>query len=88
MGCSHCMINATLNNQDFMTKETFRQAVAFSKEYDLSFVLISGGEPLEHPEFFDFVQIAKDESMTIITFSRPKRTICVNTWRTHFLYAA
>ncbi len=56
MGCSHCMDDARADSDKFMTKETFEKAIEFNSRYDDSF-MITGGEPTEHPDFWDFMDI-------------------------------
>lgn len=56
MGCSHCMIDATPKGQH-MSFEMFEKAIRFSETDFL--LIISGGEPLEHPNFFEFAQMIK-----------------------------
>ena len=60
MGCSHCMNNATSMGKH-MSFETFKKVVDFHKKYRISFFIISGGEPTEHPDFKDFLLYALKE---------------------------
>ena len=57
MGCTHCMNNATPNNKH-MDFDTFKKAIDFQRKYGGPFVLITGGEPTEHPEFERFLGYA------------------------------
>jgi len=60
MECPHCMsvcstkgIHATLN--------TIEQMCIFAKKYNPKTVLISGGEPTQHPDFIDYFEIILKE---------------------------
>lgn len=59
MGCSHCMDDARADSEEFMTLEMFKKAIAFNFKYDFS-LTITGGEPTEHPLFWDFMDIVAD----------------------------
>lgn len=56
MGCSHCMDDARPDCENHMTREIFEKAVDFNFEYDLT-ITITGGEPTEHPQFWEFMDI-------------------------------
>lgn len=60
MGCTHCMDDARADSDKFMTKETFIKALRFNLKYDRS-ITITGGEPTEHPQFWEFMGIVADE---------------------------
>lgn len=57
MGCPHCMNNA-LPNGDEMSFDMFRNVLHFQCTYGGPFLIITGGEPTEHPEFERFVRYA------------------------------
>lgn len=50
-GCPHCMIDAAPDKPSADLK-TVRQFLKFAKKLGARFVGVSGGEPLEHPQFF------------------------------------
>lgn len=50
MGCKHCMNDAQPNGQH-MTMETFEQVINFQRFFGGPFMIITGGEPTEHPKF-------------------------------------
>lgn len=52
MECPHCMVEATKDNKDFMEFQTLRNLDLIIKE-SLT-LLVSGGEPTEHPQFYEF----------------------------------
>ena len=56
MGCSHCMDDARADSTNFMTRQMFEKAIDFNLKYDAS-ITITGGEPTEHPQFWDFMKI-------------------------------
>jgi hypothetical protein len=58
MGCNHCMVEAS-EFGEHMTLEVFCKVLAFVKRYPFEQLLISGGEPLENPEFFEMMELAK-----------------------------
>lgn len=59
MGCSHCIDDARPDSDKFMTLETFKKALAFNLKYDPS-ITITGGEPTEHPQFWEFMDIVAE----------------------------
>lgn len=53
--CPHCFLDCKPSNDTFMTKETLK-AIIDSPLFKGSFgILISGGEPTTHPDFFEFM---------------------------------
>lgn len=56
MGCSHCMDDARADSEKFMTREMFEKAIEFAITHDI-FIGITGGEPTEHPQFWDYMNI-------------------------------
>ena len=50
MGCKHCMVDASGPDGEHMTMETFKAAVEFAKSVAAKVILLTGGEPFEHPE--------------------------------------
>lgn len=53
MSCPHCMQNAVPDGK-LMSEETFDAVLRFLRDVNLRFVIVSGGEPTEHPMFLDF----------------------------------
>ncbi|MBR6289373.1 MAG: radical SAM protein [Acholeplasmatales bacterium] len=60
MNCPHCMDDAKCNSDKFMTFDTFKKAIKFNIENDIS-ITITGGEPTEHPQFWEFLEYASKE---------------------------
>lgn len=65
MSCPHCMDNSGLSPQH-MTMETARLAHKFAKEAGAHVILISGGEPTEHPEWESIVNLFLDFHLVAI----------------------
>lgn len=68
--CPHCMQNAGPERKEFMSKEMFYEALKFAKNICSNVVMISGGEPTSHPDFFEFLEaLVKSDfiSMSIIS---------------------
>lgn len=57
MGCKHCMNDAKPYGHH-MTMDMFRQAVHFQCLYGGPLMIITGGEPTEHPKFEEMVNYA------------------------------
>lgn len=57
MMCQHCMDDSSPDG-GLMDEATFGNALKFAKDGDCQIVIISGGEPTEHPEFFDYCRRA------------------------------
>jgi len=55
MGCSHCFIEGSGPEGEHMDFATFQKAAKLSETIGSHVIIISGGEPLDHPEFFDFM---------------------------------
>lgn len=54
MGCTHCLEDATVQGTH-MSEETFIAVLDFITKHDLKFILISGGEPTDHPLYERFI---------------------------------
>lgn len=54
MGCSHCMQCSSPDGAN-MTTGTFFEAVKFAERSNAHVILLTGGEPTEHPDFEDMV---------------------------------
>lgn len=60
MNCPHCMDNALGDNNNFMTEDVFLDSVKFNFDRDKTLTL-TGGEPTEHPNFWNFLDILRSE---------------------------
>lgn len=56
MECSHCMVNA-LPTGKHASIETVIKALEFNGTYDRTILIISGGEPTNHPEFLNILEL-------------------------------
>lgn len=54
-GCEHCM-QCSNPKGEHMSETTFKNALKFGQFLGVSAYILSGGEPTEHPQFFDFCQ--------------------------------
>lgn len=54
MACNHCLVNATPKGQH-MPMNLFIQAVALANKLNIKVLIISGGEPTDHPLYVDFM---------------------------------
>lgn len=59
MGCRHCAVDASGPEGEHMSMGTFRSALDLTCRLGLHCVILSGGEPFEHPRLFDFLGIIK-----------------------------
>ena len=60
MNCTHCLDDARPDNHNFMDYDTFIKAIDFFNKYGGQTLIISGGEPTEHPYFWMFLEYALD----------------------------
>lgn len=56
MGCPHCMQNSTEDPQH-MSMEAVKRTLEFAEWSHAFAILISGGEPTEHPQFFEIAEM-------------------------------
>lgn len=56
-GCAHCLQNS-LPDGPHMDMDTFMNALRFAAFLKTNTIIISGGEPTEHPEFYQFCKTA------------------------------
>lgn len=62
MGCRHCLDDATPDG-GLMESRTAQAAVAFAKSSGAPLIIISGGEPSEHPELLDICRLVSDSGV-------------------------
>lgn len=58
MNCTHCMISADKYG-GHMAPNIFKDAINFNYENDRSCLIISGGEPTDHPDFLSLLNALK-----------------------------
>ena len=55
MNCPHCLDDAQENSTKIMDFKTFKRSLQFIAKHD-NFVMITGGEPTEHPQFWNYLE--------------------------------
>jgi len=58
MGCSHCFDNASPEGKH-MDFDTFRNSLKFISRSTAKMILLTGGEPSEHPQFIEIAELLK-----------------------------
>lgn len=58
MNCTHCMINSSPTGEH-MEDKVFIKTLEFIKKNKPNIILVSGGEPTEHPKFFEYINKLK-----------------------------
>jgi len=66
MGCSHCFIDNASPTGSHMDESTFIECLCFAKKCQAKSLIISGGEPFEHPKLFDFLRLAMNAGFPAI----------------------
>lgn len=79
MGCLHCMSNCVSDETTHMTEDTFNQTLEFINKYrnSLHAVVVSGGEPTEHPNFSEYM-IKLVNKFSVYGINAPQIAICTN----------
>lgn len=54
-GCAHCM-QCSNPHGEHMDMTTFKNALRFARFLGVSSYIITGGEPTEHPQFYEFCE--------------------------------
>lgn len=66
--CIHCYIPHELK-QDLMNKDLFFKVLNQAREMKLLHITISGGEPMLHPHFIDFLKGCRENDMSVNVLS-------------------
>lgn len=80
MQCSHCLVDARPNGAH-ISLETFHQALEFSVRLGDPIILLSGGEPTEHPRIVELIREAQEVAGQVVVITNgmwlhdPIRTI-------------
>lgn len=69
MGCSHCMVDASSPTGEHMSAEMFNKALRISRLLYSHVILLSGGEPFEHPAVFEMISETKKRGFIPIVTS-------------------
>jgi len=56
LDCDYCMIDAVSPTGEHMSKETLDAALALFEHMGANVLGIAGGEPLEHPDFWEIIE--------------------------------
>lgn len=68
MGCSHCLADAKPDGEH-MAPETFRACLDLASRIGFPVVLVSGGEPTDHPAIETFLEASRAAGMASIVLS-------------------
>lgn len=68
MGCNHCMINANPKGAH-MSPDTYKEVLKFIEWTKIPLILISGGEPTQHPKIIEMIEMALNKKFKIILLS-------------------
>lgn len=68
MGCSHCIADARPDGAH-MDYETFAASVNLTKSLSLPILLVSGGEPADHPEVVSYLRLAQSAGLHVSLLS-------------------
>jgi SynChlorMet cassette radical SAM/SPASM protein ScmF len=70
LACRHCWISPPFdpdgNKYSFLPLEAFETAIHEAKPLGLTGVKLTGGEPVMHPRFMEFLEVARRESLSIV----------------------
>lgn len=69
MGCSHCMIDSASPDGEHMSMGMFKRALNFAKDAGSLGIILSGGEPFEHPQLENMVKLANKATVVTIVAS-------------------
>ena len=75
MGCSHCFIEDSSPTGVHMRSQVFYDVLRFQHRIDDPVVMLSGGEPFEHPSVFKFAERAKMEGFKVVALSNGMFTL-------------
>lgn len=68
MGCPHCLVDAKPDGKH-MTIETFKQALLFASYHGYGILILSGGEPTDHPDITHLLDLAAVRRMHVSLLS-------------------
>lgn len=56
LNCGHCLLNATPSGKH-ASKEVINKTIEFAQNNPIGLLNVSGGEPTEHPQFFEVFEL-------------------------------
>lgn len=65
VGCPQCYCSSTLNGKD-MEIDLYKIIIDEIKEIQVPCILITGGEPLIHPQLFEMIKYATEKNISVI----------------------
>ncbi len=68
MGCNHCMVNAKPDG-DHMTMEMYKDVLEFILWTGIPLMMFSGGEPTQHPDVIEMINMAIQRSIKVVLLS-------------------
>ena len=68
MCCKHCMVDATPDGEH-MTREVYEQTIKFILSQGFPIILMSGGEPTDHPDIVPFIRYASNMGIYVTLLS-------------------
>lgn len=71
MGCPHCMVEASPDGQH-MTMGTFEKVIPFVLSVDWPIIMLSGGEPTDHPDLLQMIDKAIAAGLKTLVLSNGK----------------
>jgi hypothetical protein len=66
--CPHCMIDGSGPDGDHMTMDVFERALEFIGRSGVRVLLVSGGEPFEHPQVFEMAERLREIALERVLF--------------------
>ena len=69
MGCRHCLVDGSSRDGAHMSTSVFSDCLRFARRVSEPLILISGGEPFEHPSVFSFAERARLEGLLVVVLS-------------------
>jgi MoaA/NifB/PqqE/SkfB family radical SAM enzyme len=63
LDCDHCLVSKTGPGAEHMSKETLEETLRVFKKIGSNDLGIAGGEPLEHPLFWEVVKTLRDAAL-------------------------
>ncbi|MCX5687296.1 MAG: radical SAM protein [Candidatus Omnitrophica bacterium] len=68
--CQHCIIHLSKRKSDiYISMSDFKDCVTFLREKGCRVIMLSGGEPMLHPQFKDIYLLLKKEGFGIVLFT-------------------